>query len=122
MSQTLDLEQKLSMINQTEKKQKKTLKTPASFVAQLKANPDVEVLRSLRVYLTTETVDWLKSFRDSHGLMALSNLLVNLEKDRNQSDHVKECILECCTIVQAMAHTTEGLRLVMDPTMDQLVK
>ena len=70
---------------------RKTIKTPASFVQQLKANPDAETLRSLRVYLTTEPIDWLKSFRDCHGLAALSNVVLALEKERNQTDAVREC-------------------------------
>ncbi len=89
---------------------------------QLKANPDAETLRSLRVYLTTEPIDWLKSFRDCHGLTALSNVVLSLEKERNQTDSVRECLLECCSIVAAVAHTTEGMGMIMDPSLDALIK
>ncbi len=122
MIKTLDVDQQLEMIEQAARKQKKTIKTPASFVQQLKANPDVETLRSLRVYLTTEPIDWLKQFRDCHGLGALSNVVLSLERERNQSENIRECLLECCSIVAAVAHSTEGIRMVMDPSMDPLTK
>ena len=124
MVKTLDVDQQLEMIEQAARKQKKTIKTPASFVQQLKANPDAETLRSLRVYLTTETLDWLKTFRDCHGLVALSNVVTSLEKERNQSESVRECLLECCNIVAAVAHSADGngMVMIMDPALDPLLK
>jgi hypothetical protein len=101
---------------------RKTIKTPASFVQQLKANPDVETLRSLRVYLTTEPIDWLKSFRDCQGLSALSSVVLALEKERNQTDTVRDQLLECCSIVTAVAHSTDGMVMIMDPSLDALIK
>jgi hypothetical protein len=122
MVKTLDVDQQLEMIEQNARKQKKTIKTPASFVQQLKASPDVETLRSLRVYLTTETIDWLRQFRDCHGLVALSNVVIALERERNQDNTIRECLLECCSIVAAVAHSTEGIRMIMDPSLDALIK
>ena len=50
----------------------------------------MEVLRSLRVYLTTEPVEWLRSFRDSQGLTQLTAFLNNLERDRYGELHLED--------------------------------
>jgi hypothetical protein len=129
MASALDYNGKSKMLEQHQQKQvaqKKSMKTPAWFVAQLKAAPDVELLRNLKTHLTTEAVTWLRSFYEGHGLTQLTSYLVGVEKDqqRNAGDQsaIKECIYECCCIVEGISHSEEGLKILMDPSLDQLLK
>jgi len=84
--------------------------TPQYFISQLKSQPDVDAVKSLRVSIATEPVIWSNTFRTLKGFPVLFDILSQTEKIPKKSRVDLELLLQIILCIKALMNNNQGMR------------
>lgn len=105
-----------------QEKQGKLEETPNFWTNKLKAEPSATLLKDLRIVLGSESLDWLKQFINSGGLVSLLDILGQVEHELHRrsmapgggdgirkDDEQAQMQVECVRCLQVLLNNKTGL-------------